>query len=287
MPTELLVTGASGFIGRHLAPALEACGYTVRRFSGEDGDIASTELPFDNIGHVFHLAAKVFVPESWSDPRPFYKVNVLGTANVLEFCRRQKASVTLISSYVYGKPETLPISEDHPLDPFNPYCQTKILSEEIGRFYEKSFALPVTIVRPFNLYGAGQDARFLIPSLVRQALDPAQDEIRIADPRPKRDYLYIGDLVELLIGAFRAGAHGTYNAGSGVSLSVEEVVRRVVAAAKTGKRVVASGEERPQEVMDVVADVSKARREIGWEPRTGFDEGIAQLVKAAAAAVAT
>src|SRR4051794_303823 len=144
MPSEILITGASGFVGSHLAPRLESLGYTVRRFSTRDGDIAHSTLPFEGISHVFHLAAKVFVPDSWSDPRPFYEVNVLGTANVLEFCRRQKASVTLMSSYVYGKPQRLPIAEDHPVDAFNPYCQTKILSEEIGRFYERNLGVPVT-----------------------------------------------------------------------------------------------------------------------------------------------
>jgi nucleoside-diphosphate-sugar epimerase len=277
--TEILVTGASGFVGRHLVPALEALGYAVRRLSRADGDIARSELPFENIAHVFHLAGKVFVPESWSDPRSFYEVNVLGTANVLEFCRRRGASVTLLSSYVYGRPQHLPIAEHHPLDPFNPYCHTKILAEEVGRFYEKAFRVPVTIVRPFNLYGAGQDERFLIPSLVRQAIAPEGEAIKLGDLRPKRDYLWIGDLVELLVVAFRQGARGTYNAGTGYSVSVEEMAQMVLRAAGTGKRLAASGEERPQEVMDVVADIGKARSELGWEPRTGLEEGIRRLVQ--------
>lgn len=287
MPNEILVTGATGFVGRHLVPALKSLGYTVRSFSGRDGNIARDNLPFDNIAHVFHLAARVFVPDSWSDPLPFYEVNVLGTANVLEFCRRCRASVTLMSSYVYGRPECLPISEDHPLDPFNPYCQTKILSEEIGRFYEKSFGLPVTIIRPFNLYGPGQDTRFLIPSLVSQALDPTRETIDLADLRPKRDYISIVDLIELMTTAFQRGAHGTYNAGSGYSLSVEEVLKAVITAAGTGKRVVSSGVERPQEIMDVVADISRARRELHWEPRVGFEEGIERLIDSMRALAST
>ena len=110
------------------------------------------------IRHVFHLAAKTFVPHSWQDPRPFYEVNVLGTLNVLEHCCRHGARLTLVSSYVYGVPQHLPIREDHPLSAFNPYSQTKILAETVARFYEQHHGLPLVIVRPFNLYGPGQAA---------------------------------------------------------------------------------------------------------------------------------
>jgi nucleoside-diphosphate-sugar epimerase len=134
--------------------------------SFQDGNIATCPLEFGSVRHVFHLAGKAFVPESWQAPHGFYEVNVLGTANVLDFCRRQSASVTLISSYVYGKPLRLPIDEDHPLEPFNPYSHTKILAEEIGRYYAAQFGVPVFIVRPFNVYGPGQDRRFLIPTLI-------------------------------------------------------------------------------------------------------------------------
>ena len=276
---EILVTGASGFVGRHLIPPLESLGHTVRRFSTRDGDIARAPLSFDHISHVFHLAARVFVPESWSDPRPFYEVNVLGTANVLEFCRRSKASITLMSSYVYGTPQRLPINEDHPLDPFNPYCQTKILAEQIVNFYQKAFQVPATIIRPFNLYGPGQDARFLIPSLVRQAIDDTKDTIELGDLRPKRDYLCIADLVDLMIAAFQLGARGTYNAGCGRSVSVADMAGMVVRAAGTGKRIVSSGAARPGEVMDVVAGIAKAKRELNWAPRVGLEEGISRLVE--------
>src|SRR5580704_4536876 len=161
---SILVTGADGFIGSRLVSALRALGYVVLSHSRRQGDIKDCHLSFEGVGHVFHLAARTFVPDSWAAPLSFYEANLLGTVNVLEFCRAQAASVTLMSSYVYGPPARLPISEDDPLRAFNPYSHTKILAEQTGLYYQRQFGVPVTIVRPFNIYGPRQDRRFLIPS---------------------------------------------------------------------------------------------------------------------------
>src|ERR1039458_4815735 len=115
MKNETLVTGATGFLGRHLVAALESQGHAVRRHSSTDGDIADCPLPTEGVSHVFHLAGESYVPESWRNPQAFYRTNVMGTVNVLEHCRRNQAALTLISSYVYGEPQRLPIAEDHPL----------------------------------------------------------------------------------------------------------------------------------------------------------------------------
>ncbi len=277
---DILVTGASGFVGRHLLPALERAGCRVCAFSLDDGDIARSPLPFTGVARVFHLAARMFVPESWNDPRSYYETNVLGAVNVLEWCRRERAAITLVSSYVYGHPRCLPISEDHPLDAFNPYGHTKLLAEDVARFYQRHFAVPVTIVRPFNLYGLGQDPRFLIPSLVRQVLDPAQPEIRVADTRPRRDYLYIDDFVELLLATFN-GPPGTYNAGSGRSVGIGDLVDVINRAAGLHKPVVCEGRPRPDEVLDVVADISHAAECLAWRPRVSLEEGIAAMLASA------
>lgn len=209
---RVLVTGADGFVGTHLVKALRAAGHVVFTHSTRQGDIANCGLSFEGVGHVFHLAARTFVPDSWSAPLGFYQVNLLGTVNVLEFCRACGASLTLMSSYVYGRPARLPISEDAPLQAFNPYSHTKILAEETSRYYQQQFGVPVTIIRPFNIYGPGQDRRFLIPTILAQAIDPHADAIVVADLHPRRDYIFIGDLIDLLMSTAFRREGGTFNA---------------------------------------------------------------------------
>jgi nucleoside-diphosphate-sugar epimerase len=280
MTDTILVTGAHGFIGRHLAAALVKQGYIVDRHTRDDGDIARASLPYEKVTHVFHLAARTFVPESWSHPHAFYETNVLGTVNVLELCRRRQASLTLVSSYVYGPPQQLPVSEQHPLCAFNPYAHSKILAEEAARYYAEQFRIPVTIVRPFNVYGPGQSDEFLIPSLIRQALSPSCDRIAIQDPRPRRDYLFVSDFVELLVIMLQHRACGTYNAGSGQSVSIQEVVDAINSFLPVKKAISSTGASRPDEVMDVVADVRKAWQQLQWRPTTSLEAGLKQMIDA-------
>jgi nucleoside-diphosphate-sugar epimerase len=271
---NILVTGADGFIGSHLVSALRAAGHLVLTHTRRQGDIRNCKLIFEDVGHVFHLAARTFVPESWSAPLTFYEVNLLGTVNVLEFCHARSASMTLTSSYVYGRPARLPISEDEPLGAFNPYSHTKILAEETGRYYQRQFGVPVTIIRPFNVYGPGQNRRFLIPTILTQAIDPAQAAIVVADLRPRRDYLYVADLIDLLVRTTFRREGGIFNAGSGWSWSVAEVIALVNELLSVAKPVRSDNLMRPDEVSDVMADISRARDEFGWVPRVTLRDGL-------------
>ena len=280
MKNEILVTGATGFLGRHLVLALQSRNLGVRQHSSADGDIATCSLPMDGVSHVFHLAGKSYVPDSWQNPQRFYQTNVMGTVNVLEHCRRNKAALILISSYVYGQPQRLPITEDHPLVAVNPYAHSKILAEDAARFYDQRLGVPLVIVRPFNIYGPGQRDSFLIPSIVRQVLDPSVEAVRVQDLEPKRDYLYVGDAVDLLLALLRRGVGGVFNAGSGSSVSVGEVAALINQAAGISKPLVSNGERRPGEIMDVVADTSRAAAELDWHPRTSLAVGIAAVVAA-------
>jgi nucleoside-diphosphate-sugar epimerase len=269
----ILVTGAEGFVGRHLVRALEAKNHRVITHTRRSGNIACCDLPFDGVEHVFHLAARTYVPDSWINPRGFYAVNVMGTANVMEFCRQQNASATLVSSYVYGQPERLPVAEDHPVRPFNPYAHSKILAEEVGRYYEATFGVKLSIIRPFNLYGPGQSGAFLIPKLLRQAISPDVRFIAVNDIRPRRDHLFIDDFVELLLRFAATGTSGVFNAGSGTSFSIQELVEIVNSFLEEPKPLVCSGKPRLDEVFDVYAETIRARR-LGWEPRVPLREGL-------------
>jgi len=280
MKNKILVTGASGFLGRHLVAALEGQGHIVKQHSSTDGDIATCQLPMDEVSHVFHLAAKSYVPDSWQDPFSFYRTNVMGTINVLEECRRGGPALTLISSYVYGAPQKLPITEDHPVSGFNPYAHTKIMAEQAARFYAEKFDVRVTIVRPFNIYGPGQRDAFLIPSIVRQILDPSIAVVQVKGLKPKRDYVYVKDAVALLQATLRPGGHCVYNLGSGRSVGVAEVVELANTAAGTEKPVMSSKQHRAGEILETVADCSRAAADFGWKPQVSFAEGISAMVKA-------
>jgi nucleoside-diphosphate-sugar epimerase len=284
MMETILVTGSDGFIGRYLVSALTRQGYTVERHTRRNGDIAHAPLTYEGVAHVFHLAARTFVPESWTDPRAFYETNVLGTINILEFCRRQRASLTLLSSYVYGRPQQLPVSEEHPLRAFNPYAHSKILAEEAARYYAEQFGVTVAIVRPFNVYGPGQSDQFLIPSLVRQALSPDCDRITIQDPRPRRDYLFVTDLTEMLLSLAKQRSSDTYNAGAGQSVSIQELVDVINSFLPVRKPISSTGVARQEEVLDVVADVRKAWERLHWKPVTSLKAGLRQMIDALAPA---
>lgn len=274
MPEIVLVTGATGFIGRPLVAALQKVGCEVRSLSSRDGDLAGAPLSAGrDVTHVYHLAAKSFVPESWTDTHGYYRTNVLGTASVLEFCRRAGASLTFVSSYVYGQPKCLPITEDHPLHATNPYSHTKIMAEELVGYYSAQFGVRAAVVRPFNIYGPGQASHFLIPVVLRQAIPPDTDVIEVSDHRPRRDYLYIDDLIDLLLRA-RGRSGAVWNAGSGCSVSVAEIIEAVNSLLPRSKRMVSRAQERTAEVMDVVADISRARRELGWAPVTPLLTGL-------------
>ena len=279
MRDAVLVTGAGGFVGTHLVAALRDQGRRVVAHGRADGDIARSVLPDEGIGHVIHLAGRSFVPDSWKDPHAFYETNVLGTVNVLELCRRRAIPLTCVSSYVYGVPRALPIAEDHPVAALNPYSHSKILAEEAVAYYAAHLGVQATVVRPFNIYGPGQDGRFLVPTLIRQALDPALDCITVRDLRPRRDFLHVRDLASLLVATVSQPIAGVFNAGSGASIGIAELVADITAATGQPKPLVSAGEARPEEVFDVVADISRAARELGWAPRVAIGDGIRETVR--------
>ena len=280
--SKVLVTGASGFIGRALVSRLNAHGWDVESLDSAVGDIANQEtlakFAHYDIAHVFHLAGKTFVPDSWDDPQAFCQTNVLGTVNVLEFCKKKHIPMTYVSAYVYGHPDRLPIAEDSEIRPSNPYALSKRLAEEVSEFYASAYDLTVTTIRPFNVFGIGQAKHFLIPAIIDQVLD-AGKEIVVKDLVPKRDYVYLEDLVSALMSTLNMpGGYSAYNIGSGISLSVQEVIEIIQDVAGTKKQIVCDRVMRTNELMDVFADISKAGRELGWQPEHSFRTGIERII---------
>jgi nucleoside-diphosphate-sugar epimerase len=197
---------------------------------------------------------------------------------VLDYCRGEKAKLIYLSTYVYGRPRYLPIDEEHPAQPLNPYTHSKWLGEEICRFYVSHMNVPVTIVRPFNLYGPEQSDRFLVAHMVKQWR--AGGEISINDVRPRRDYLYIDDFIEactVLHGL--AERAPIYNVGSGTSVSVGDVLTTMQEV--VGAPVPWRSRElvRQDEIGDIIASCRLTRQDL-WKPRIDMREGIRRMIAA-------
>ncbi|ACH40717.1 NAD-dependent nucleoside diphosphate-sugar epimerase/dehydratase [Citrifermentans bemidjiense Bem] len=273
---QVLVTGATGFIGRHAVSLLESRGiatHSCARSTGCDLEQNGALAPFQGRGitHVIHLGGRTFVPHSWEDPGAFYRANTLGTQQLLDFCRISGARLVYVSAYVYGVPHTLPIAESHPVAPNTPYNHSKWLAEELCRFYADHFEVPVTVLRPFNIFGPGQGEDFLIPTILKQA--KSGGTITVKDAAPRRDYLHVDDLAEALLLALDLEPRfSLFNVGSGRSISVGELLDMAVRYSPRPLCWQATGEIRVNEVPDTVADISAITRALGWLPRRTLEQ---------------
>lgn len=277
---KILITGGSGFIGKHLVPKLKEVGFEVFPVDSSWGDVSnpSTWVKFPKVDVVIHLAGKSFVPASWSDPSTFIKCNVLGTIEALNYCKANNASLIFMSSYLYGNPLHLPINEEDTVNALNPYALSKQLAEEACRFYCKSFSLDISIIRPFNVYGIGQPKDFLIPSLISQIKN--SNIIKVKDLEPKRDYVYIDDLITAIISSVNTiNGYKIFNIGSGESYSVAELIQTLQKIAGSNLSIESLNERRKDEIMNTVADISKAKSELNWQPKITLYQGLSTLIE--------
>ncbi|MBI2424123.1 MAG: NAD-dependent epimerase/dehydratase family protein [Candidatus Hydrogenedentes bacterium] len=279
--TRIVVTGASGFVGTHLREALEARGGAVTCASLRDNvDVldmsALRALP--EFHSLVHLAGRTFVPDSWKSPRDYYETNVTGTLNCLELCRERNARLILASTYVYGDPVYLPIDERHPVRHWNPYASSKILAEQLCEAYAAQFDTPSCILRFFNLFGLGQNTAFLMPQIVHGL---HHGRLALGNPDSRRDFLYIGDAVEAILAALDAGCTGCvrFNVGSGVSHRVSDAVRIAQKFLGGDAVVTYNADQRPNDVMDIVANVSLIGERLGWRPRYTLEHGLEMYIR--------
>ena len=292
---RVLVTGARGFIGKYLVAGLlgqgaEVKGLTVdagpahdrvRWAKGDITDHSSIRGVCQDVDVVFHLAAISNVDASVRDPLRTIITNTMGTANLLEEARAggAKKFVYISSAHVYGIPGYVPVNEAHPTVPREAYAASKIASEQIVQAYANSYGIDFAILRPFNVFGAGQDASFLIPGVISQALK--NGVIRVGNTDPMRDFLYVDDCVS---GFMYVGDRGTgiYNIGSGEDRSIASVVKKIRDLVDPGIDI-ESDESRKRagkvEIPRMCADVSRLKA-LGWTPAIGFDEGLARTVAA-------
>lgn len=279
------VTGIDGFLGKQVATLMQKDGISVLPVSRREGyDIRSRESlaalgPFDVM---IHLAAVSYVPDSYKNPHLFYDTNVNGTLNVLEQVRRYNARMVYISTYVYGQPLYQPIDEAHPVQPFNPYAQSKVMAEELCNAYFRDFNVPSTVFRPFNIYGYGQAPHFLLPKLVMQHLKG--EEVTVYDARPKRDYIHVTDVARVICNAVFSQNDGyhVYNIGSGRSFSIPQVCELLQTITGRPLRLNVLNQERPAEILDTICNSQKAKEILDWQPYVDFQEGLREMIEKAA-----
>ena len=278
----VVVTGSSGFVGSHLVARLRKEGADVVSFAVADGRDVTRWADFEKIQKadvVYHLAARTFVPSSHQDPRPTYEVNVVGTNNALEFARRRGAKVVFASSYVYGNPIYLPIDEEHRIQPTNPYARSKVLGEILCKAYNEDYGVPCIIIRPFNIFGEGQDERFLIPEIIKQL--KTSTTLTLKDLTPKRDMLYVSDAVDAYIkgGEYNGSGFDIFNIGYGRSYSVKEIAMKLIEFSNKNVRLQSLRSERKGEISDTVAEIKKAKKMLKWSPAVEIDEGLKYMLK--------
>jgi dTDP-glucose 4,6-dehydratase len=232
---------------------------------------------------VFHLAAFVGIPYSYANPHDAVLNNVLSTLNVLSVARESglEKLIQTSTSEVYGSARAIPIPETHPLQPQSPYSASKIATDHIALSYHYAFGLPVAVVRPFNTFGPRQSARAVIPTVITQALTGS--EIRIGATTTTRDFTFIEDTVRgFLLAAESPSATGeVINIGTGREISVDDTIRLIVAAVGKEAHLVRDDRRlRPErsEVLRLCADITKARRLLGFTPAVSLEEGIRRTV---------
>jgi dTDP-glucose 4,6-dehydratase len=302
----VLVTGAGGFIGSHVAEALATSGAPVRAFvrytSRNDhgwletlpedvrssieifrGDLVNPEAVANAVAGVdtiLHLGALIPIPYSYIHAREFVDTNVTGTLNVLEAARRAEVRrlVHTSSSEVYGTPVETPIAESHRLNAQSPYAATKVAADQLALSYHAAHGAPVVIVRPFNTFGPRQSARAVIPTIITQALSGS--EIRLGNTSTTRDFTYVTDTARGLIAAAAAPADvegSVLNLGTGEEVSVAAVAELVSELAAREIEIVLDEERRrpdASEVQRLVADTARARQLLRWEPAVSLRDGL-------------
>jgi len=311
-PRRVLITGAYGFVGSALARACLERGDSVcvlrrsqqprsalvldgseARCTVVDGDVLAAGVLDEAIGEqgidtVFHLAAQAIVAEALRQPSQSFDVNVRGTWLLLEACQRHGVARTVVAStfQAYGEPARLPIDEQLPLHARQPYALTKACADLIARCWWHAYGLPVATARFSNVYGGGdRNLSRLVPGAVAAALRGERPVIR-SDGSPQRDFFYVEDaaaaylaIVDALDGGPVDACGEAFNAGSGSSRSVRDMVQLVCEAVGTGLEPEVRGAAVPEDDFErQVVDYTKLQAATGWAPRVELQNGIERTV---------
>jgi len=306
---RVLVTGGAGFIGSHLVKRLIRAGEDVTvldnlstgrqqnlghyllddRMSFVNGDIRDIENVRScvmNADRVVHLAAIASVPYSIKKPAETHDVNVEGTLNILKACHEYEVAKLVYASScaVYGEPRFIPVTEEHGFSATSPYAESKIASEAYCQLFREKHHLRTICLRAFNVYGPNQhnsDYGGVITQFMER-LKKQQAPIIYGDGEQSRDFIYVDDVVETIARIIRTpnDSDGTYNLGSGRATTINQLVRVL-------QRILGDEEFKPiyaparqGDIRHSQADIGKAKRQLGFSPLTGLEEGLERLVSA-------
>jgi nucleoside-diphosphate-sugar epimerase len=278
---KILVTGANGFIGKHLCKRLTENGFIIA-----DGK-SSYQRPLDvtdlgqlasacrNVDTVIHLAGRTSIKRSLRDPYKTYYINCIGALNLLEASRLTDVKRLInVSTFVYGQPHDIPINEKHRINPHSPYTKSKLLAEMICQYYSCDFDIDVVTLRPFQIYGWGARPDSFIPSVIQQIA--RKGAVFLNGKNVRRDFLFVDDFVDLIIAILNNFPNGynVYNVGFGKSHALEKIAK--ILADRMNKRIKINYEEAypSPSGTNMQADITKVSEAFSWKPRVTIEEGL-------------
>ena len=301
---KILVTGGAGFIGSHVVDAYVTAGHEVavldnmatgreenvnpraRLYRADVRDLAQVQQAVGDFKPdiVNHHAAQSEVPKSVADPGNDAQVNVVGGLNVLRACVDHSVRKVIFSSTggaLYGEPDIVPNDEDHPIRPLSPYGTSKYAFEQYLATFERTFGLNHTTLRYANIYGARQDF------FAEEGRVVAIFASRMIDGKPltidwdgnqSRDMLHVGDVAMANIAALEKGDGGTYHISTGIPVTVNDLFRKI--ALLTEYRLEPRrGPQRKGDVYRIALDNTRAKEQLGWQPRILLEEGLRLTVE--------
>lgn len=283
---NLIISGASGFVGSSFCKAFQsdykilplsrATGFDP--FSIQDYMDAADGMEADAF---IHMGGPTSPMESRDDPYQYFQDHLQYATNVAEFVRRKNIpKLIYLNTYVYGNPQYLPIDEKHPVSLPTPYHQAKMTVEDLFSRYIETQKTKVISLRIFNVYGSGQPENMLLPSLLKNF---SSGTVEVSDLEPRRDFIYVKDLTHLIrciiMTKETTPEFSVYNIGSGKSYSVGEVIQVLQKVMQQAVEIRNLNKRRPNEIMDCVADVSKANRALGWKPCYDLEEGLIDMLQ--------
>ena len=299
---DFVITGGAGFIGSHIAKHLVNTGHRVTVFddlsNGKkdnldsvidkiefvNGDIRNFELlknTLKNADGVFHEAALASVQESFSKQQEYHDVNVKGTENVLKLGKEFGFKIVYASSSsIYGNPAKIPIEEDDPKNPINPYAQTKLDDENLAIKYAQ-MGVRVIGLRYFNVFGERQSQTYagVIKKFVKKVRNNEPPIIN-GDGQQTRDFVYVGDVVQANILAMKSNVdHGFFNIGTASTITVLELANLIIDSFGLSLKPI-HGPELPGDVKITKADISRAKKSLNWEPKMRIEEWLKSTITA-------